>query len=93
MKEQNELVGKIILSNFLEYGLEKFITFIREVEESPLYKRLVREDIIIRKSFPHAKILRQKNATALAKVGVIAQIGKGTNSSIRYTKREFSIEH
>ena len=93
MRGQNKLVGKIILANFLEYGVEKFITFINEVEGLPLYKRLVKEGIIIRKSLPNAKVLRQKNATALAKSGVIAKIGRGVNFSIYYTMREFSTEY
>lgn len=92
-RKQNELVGKIILANFLECSVERFITFISEVEGLPLYKRLAQENIIIPKPLPGAKILRQKNATALAKVGVIAKVKKGANFSIHYTQREFSIEY
>lgn len=93
MRKQNKLLGKIILANFLEYGMKKFITFIGEVEGLPLYKRLAQEGIIIRKPLPDAKILRQENAAALAKVEVIAEVRKGANLSIHYTKREFSIEY
>jgi len=92
-RKQNELVGKIILANFLEYGVERFITFISKVEGLPLYKRLAQENIIIPKPLPGAKVLRQKNATALAKVGVIAKVEKGANFSIHYTQRKFSIEY
>lgn len=91
MEKQNKLVGKIILSNFLEYGVEKFSTFVSEVEGSPLYKRLVKEGIIVSKPLPDAEVLRQKNAAALAKVGVVAKIGKGVDFSIYYTMREFSL--
>jgi len=93
MRKQNKLLGKIILANFLEYGMKKFITFIDEVEGLPLYKRLAQEGIIIRNPLPGAEILRQENAAALAKVGVIAEVRKGVNLSIRYTRREFSIEY
>jgi len=93
MRRQNKLVGKIILANFLEYGVENFVAFISDVEELPLYKRLVQEGIVIHKPLPDAKILRQKNATALAKGGVIAKVGKGMNFCIYYTMREFSIEY
>jgi len=47
--KQSELIGKIILADLLEYTLEKFINFIREVEGLPLYNKLVWEGIIIRK--------------------------------------------
>jgi DNA-directed RNA polymerase specialized sigma54-like protein len=93
MEKQNKLVGKIILSNFLEYGVERFNTFISDVEGAPLYKRLAQESVIVPKPLPDAKILRQKNAPALAKVGVIAKIGKGVDFSIYYTMREFSMEY
>ncbi len=93
MRRQNKLVGKIILANFLEYGVENFVAFISDVEELPLYKRLVQEGIVIHKPLPDAKILRQKNDAALAKVGVIAKVGRGVNFSIYYTMREFSIEY
>ena len=92
-RKQNELIGKIILANFLERGIESFITFISEVEGLPLYKRLAQENIMIPKPLPGTKILRQKNATALAKVGVIAKVKKGANFSISYTQRGFSIEY
>lgn len=71
----------------------KFITFIREVEGLPLYKRLAREGIIIRKSLPGAKVLMWKNAPALAEAGVIAKIEKRASFSIHYTREEFSIEY
>jgi DNA-directed RNA polymerase specialized sigma subunit, sigma54 homolog len=93
MEEQNKLVGKIILSNFLEYGVERFITFVNDVEESPLYKRLVEEGIIVPTLLPDVKVLRQKNAPVLAKAGVVAKIGKGVDFSIYYTMREFSMEY
>ena len=55
--KRSELIGKIILADFLEYRLGKFIKFVRVVEASPLYKKLTREGIIIRKLLG-SKILR-----------------------------------
>lgn len=93
MRKRNQLVGKIILSNFLEYSVEKFINFISDVEESPLYKKLVEKGVIIPKFLPEAKILRRNNAAALARTGVIAKVEGGANFSLRYTAREFSTEY
>jgi len=92
MKKQTKLIGKIILSNFLEHSVKKFITFVSDIERSPVYKRLVQDGVIMPKSFPEANILRRKNATALAKAGVIAKV-VGADFSIYYTAREFSIEY
>jgi len=93
MKKQPKLIGKIILSNFLEHSVEKFLSFISDVEGSPLYKRLIQEGAIMAKSFPDANILMQEDATALAKAGVIARVGGAADFSIYYTAREFSIEY
>jgi len=93
MKQQRKLIGKIILSNFLEYSVKRFITFISDVEEFPLYKGLVQEGVIMPKPFPDTNILRQKNAAALAKAGVIARVVGEVNFSIYYTVREFSVEY
>jgi hypothetical protein len=49
-KRRELIIGKIILADFLEYRLEKFIVFIKVVEGLPLYKKLIHEGIIIRKS-------------------------------------------
>lgn len=57
--KQRKLIGKIILADLLEYRLEKFIAFIREVEELPFYKKLIREGVIIRKPLSGAKILKE----------------------------------
>jgi len=80
IRKRNELVSKIILSNFLEHSVEKFITFISDVEESPCYKKLVEKGVIILKFLPEANILRQNNAAALARDGVIAKVGGGVMS-------------
>ena len=93
MRKQRKLIGKIILSNFLEYSVEKFITFISDVEESPLHKGLVQGGIIMPKPFPDANILTLKNAAALAKAGVIAKVVEEVDFSIYYTAREFSVEY
>jgi len=93
MKKQNQLVGKIILSNFLELSVDKFISFVSDLESSPLFDRLAREGIIIPRLLSGATTLRQKNASALAKARVIAKVGGGANFSIHYTAREFSVEY
>lgn len=93
MRKRNELVGKIILSNFLEHSVEKFITFISDVEGSPLYEKLVQEGVVIPKFLPEANILRRNNAAALVRDGVIAKVEGGANFPIHYTAREFSIEY
>lgn len=93
VRKRNELVGKIILSNFLEYSVEKFITFISDVEESPLYEKLVEKGVIIPKFLPEANILRRNDAAALARDGVIAKIEGGANFPIHYIAREFSMEY
>jgi hypothetical protein len=93
MKTQPKLIGKIILSDFLEYSVEKFITFVNDIERSPLYKRLVQEGVIMPKSLSGANILKRKNAAALAKSGVIAGVGGEASFPIHYTTREFCVEY
>jgi predicted GIY-YIG superfamily endonuclease len=93
MKKQPKLVGKIILSDFLEHSVEKFITFVSDVESSPLYKKLVREGVIMPRSLPEANILQEKNAVALTRPGVIARVGGEASFPIYYTAREFSAEY
>lgn len=66
-KEQNnELVGKIILANFLEHSLLKFLKFIQTIEKLPIYKKLIHEGVVVRKSFSSGNF---KSAD-----GIIAQI-------------------
>ena len=93
--KRSELIGKLILADFLEYRLEKFINFVRAVEAPPLYNKLTREGIIIRKSLLDAKILREEkeSVSVPSEVGVIAKIKKGSGFSIHYTNEEFSIEY
>jgi len=91
--KRSELIGKIILADFLEYRLEKFINFVQAVEALPLYKKLTREDIIIRKSLLDAKILSGECDIVRSEVEVIAKVKKGSNLSIYYTNEEFSIEY
>lgn len=90
--KQRKLIGKIILADLLEYRLEKFIAFIREVEELPFYKRLIREGVIIRKPLSGAKILKDDCSLSYG-VGVIAKIKRGSNFSIHYTHEEFLIRN
>ncbi len=94
MEEKNgkrrKLIGKIILADFLEYRLAKFIAFISEVERQPLYKNLIREGIIIRTPLSESKILKDDS---IASSGVIAKIEKGSDFYICYTNEESSIEY
>ena len=73
--------------------MEKFITFVNNIEDSPLYKKLAQKSIIVPKLLPCANVIRQENATALAKDGVIAKITGEGNFSIYYTMRQFSVEY
>jgi hypothetical protein len=91
--KRRKLIGKIILSNFLEHSVEKFITFVSDTESSPLYKRLVQDGVIMPKSLAEANMLEQKNAAALARAGVVAKVGGAVNFSVYYTAREFSVEY
>ena len=97
MEKQRELIGKIILADFLEYRLEKFINFVQAVEALPLYKKLTREGIIIRKPLLGAKILSEEKGSVSvpSEVGIIAKIKKNVdlNFSVHYTNEEFSIEY
>lgn len=91
--KRHELIGKIILADFLEYRLAKFINFVQAVEALPLYKKLIREGIIIRKPLSDAQILKEENELPSSGVGVIAKVKKGSNFSIHYTTENFSIEY
>ena len=92
--KRGELIGKIILANILEYRLEKFIAFIKGVERQPVYEKLTRKTIIIRRRLLDAKILGEKKSDSVTlRDGVIAKIKKGSNFSIYYTNEEFSIEY
>lgn len=92
--EERDLIGKIILADFLGYRLEKFIKFIQAVEELPLYKKLIREGIIIRTPLSEAKILKEGNDSIVSSgVGVIAKIKKGSDFSVHYTNECFSTEY
>ena len=73
--------------------MEKFITFISNVEESPLYMRLAQENIIMPKLLPGVNVMKWENATVLPKDGVIAKIEREGNFSICYTIRQFSVEY
>ena len=93
--KRNKPVGSIILADFLEYGLEKFIKFIQAVEALTLYKKLTCEGIIIPKHFSDAKILRDDSTFVHSVDGVIAKIKKDINCNfyIQYIREEFSIEY
>lgn len=89
--KQSKLVGWIILADFIQYPLEKFIDFIKEVEGLSLYKKLAGESIIIRQPLLDTKI-RRKSVHVPSRVGLIAEV-KGWDFSIHYTKEELSIEY
>lgn len=89
--KQRELIGKIILADFLEYPLAKFVNFIKEVEREPLYKKFIHEGIVIRKPLPQA-IVEEEDIVGSG-VGVIAKIKKGSNLSIYYTNEGFAVEY
>jgi hypothetical protein len=91
MTKQTKLIGKIILAKFLEYSVEKFVTFVSDIERSMLYSKLVQRGVIMPKSL--AGVLWQKDTATLAKAGVIARVEGTVNFSLCYTAREFSIEY
>lgn len=91
MKRQSKLVGKIILANFLEYRMGKFIAFVSNIESSQLYQRLVQDGVITPQSL--AEVIRQEEPATLAKAGVIARVEGTVNLSLYYTAREFSTEY
>jgi len=91
MKNQPELVGKIILAKLLEYSMERFIAFVNNIESSLLYKKLVQDGVIIPKSVDG--VLWQKDTAALARAGVIARVEGTANVYLKYTAREFSAEY
>ena len=92
-KKPRKIIGKIILADFLEYRLPKFINFVHAVEGLPLYKKLTHEGIIIRRSLLHAKILGEESVSVPSEDGVLAKIKKGSDFSVHYTNEEFSTEY
>ncbi len=90
---RSKLIGKIILADFLEYRLGKFINFVQSAEGLPLYKKLTREGIMIRRSLLHAKILGEESVSVPFGDGVIAKIKKGSDFSVHYTNECFSTEY
>lgn len=86
---QGELIGKIILAEFLEYPMEEFMNFIRELEELPLYQKLSYEGIITRRYLPDAKAVREESLPS----GVIAEVKNDGSFSIHYSNAGFSIEY
>lgn len=97
MEKRNKLIGKIILADFLEYRLKKFINFVQVTEGLLLYKKLTGEDIIIRQPLLDAKMASEKRESVSVPFGggVIAKINKdiNLNFSIHYTNEEFSVEY
>jgi hypothetical protein len=93
MQERNQLVGRIILSNFLEYSPEKFLSFVAGIEQSLLYRRLVRAGVIMPKLIPSVSVLTQNNILTLARSGIVAKIEGEDNFLIHYTVREFATEY
>lgn len=86
---QGELIGKIILAEFLEYPMGKFMNFIRELEELPLYQKLSYEGIISHRYLPDAKAVREGSLPS----GVIAEVKNDGSFSIHYSNAGFSIEY
>jgi len=86
---RGELIGKIILAEFLEYTLEKFANFIRGLEELPLYQKLSHEGIITFRYLPDTKVAREESFPS----GVIAEVKNDSSFSIRYSNAGFSIEY
>jgi len=84
---QNKLVGKIILANFLEYPLLKFLKFIQNMENQPIYNKLINQGVVTRSPFSVGNFQSAD--------GVIAKIKKETNLdiSIQYAREEFSVEY
>lgn len=58
--KRTEHIGRIILANFLEYSLQKFIIFIKAVEELPLYSKLADEGVIVCKPLLSTKIIEKE---------------------------------
>ena len=87
--EVAKLIGKIILAEFLEYTLERFVNFIAGLEELPLYQKLSYEGIITRRYLPDAKIAREERFPS----GVIAEVKNDGSFSIHYSNAGFSIEY
>ncbi len=86
-EQQNKLVGRIILANFLEYSLSKFLKYVQTVENQPLYKKLIHEGVIIRRPSSMGNFQSAD--------GVIAVVKKDAclNFSIQYAREEFSVEY
>lgn len=97
MEKRNKLIGKIILADFLEYRLKKFINFVQVTEGLLLYNKLTGEGIIIRQPLLDAKMASEKRESVSVPFGggVIAKINKdiNLNFSIHYTNEEFSVEY
>ena len=91
MKRPPKLIGKMILANFFEYSVERFIAFVSDIESSPLYQKLAQYGVIMPKSL--AGVLLQKDTATLARDGVIARVEGTDNFSLYYMAREFSIEY
>ncbi len=97
MEKRNKLIGKIILADFLEYRLKKFINFVQVTEGLLLYKKLTGEGIIIRQPLLDAKMASEERESVSVPFGggVIAKTNKdiNLNFSIHYTNEEFSVEY
>ena len=84
--KQAKLVGKIILSNFLELSLDKFEKYIEAIEKSPLFFKLRANGIV--KNVSEAKTFTAKT---IKPDNVIAKIVKSKKCFfIRYTREGFA---
>lgn len=82
------LVGKIILARFLECSVKNFLAFVRNTEESPVFKRLVEFGAITFESQP---VLTDPELKILANSGAVAFIDG--SECLKYTAQEFCTKY
>ncbi|MFH1957764.1 MAG: GIY-YIG nuclease family protein [bacterium] len=86
--KQAKLIGKIILSNFLELSLDRFEKYIETVESCPLFCRLMENNIITVKE---VAALESKKTAEVRSNNVLAEITNDQGSfSIRYPRAGFA---
>jgi len=89
MKKRHELIGKIILSDVLEWGTKRFLSFVIDVEASSHYRRLSQDRVVV-PNVP-TNVLQQDEAVDLAESGVIARVSN--DLAIHYAARELCVEY
>ncbi|MDA3793337.1 MAG: GIY-YIG nuclease family protein [Elusimicrobia bacterium] len=86
--KQAKLIGKIILSNFLELSLDKFEKYIETVERNPIFCRLMRNNVIDVKEI---SALESKKTPEVKSNNILAEIINDRGSfSIRYPRAGFA---